>query len=375
MASSSRIVMVIDDDLQRRRFGAELGPRARVREAAGGDELWSLAAAGAVDIIVAGVLHRNDEHLPAVLRKIGLSAPAIVLVGVFEPTRPSLDEAADLAREIPTIGFACRPGSRFEHLLHRRPPGGPPPTFTRALIDCIDRLPLYGAARGFARLQALHPSLAYSIPELARELGVSRRNLERWFQGPDICSARCFQSVCAAAEAAYLRLVRGLPEREIASVVEMLTREGAANPLGVSRAIRTTLRLGLEELRAGGTAALLEAVNVALRTSRDPTQVPGQWGSDTRFAAEPGVLAVPVEDRFILKDLARGVECKLDQFGLDAWPLLVRGAPLAKLTLELAYTRRESPHVVRARLISWLGELLVLRLIRREPVNAEAGEA
>ena len=68
-------------------------------------------------------------------------------------------------------------------------------------MGCIERLPLFGAARAFALLQALHPSFAFSVPEHARLLGVSRRNLERWFQGPDICSAGCLQSVCAAAEA------------------------------------------------------------------------------------------------------------------------------------------------------------------------------
>jgi len=242
MASLWRIAIVMDDERQRRRFGAPLGPSARVHELSGGDELRTLAAARAIDIVIAGVLNRNDEFLALALRELNRTAPELVMVGVFEPSRPSLDEAADLAREIPAMGFACRPSSRFEHLIRPRPPGGPAPTFTPALVDCIGRLPLFGAARDFALLQALHPSLAYGIPEQARELGVSRRNLERWFQGPDTCSAGCFQSVCAAGEAAYLRLVRGTAEREIASVVEILTREGLANPIGVSR--RSVARSG-----------------------------------------------------------------------------------------------------------------------------------
>jgi len=375
MASLWRIAIVMDAERQRRRFGAPLGPSARVHEVSGGDELRSLAAARAIDTVIAGVLNRNDEFLPLALRELSRTAPELVMVGIFEPSRPSLDEAADLAREIPAMGFACRPGSRFEHLIRPRPPGGPAPTFTPALVDCIGRLPLFGAARDFALLQALHPSLAYGIPEQARELGVSRRNLERWFQGPDTCSAGCFQSVCAAGEAAYLRLVRGTAEREIAAVVEILTREGLANPIGVSRTIRSALRSGLEELRAGGVLALVEAVNAALRTSRDPTRIPAQWGPDTRYAPEAGVLTVPVEDRTTLMDPARGVAHPLDQFGMDAWPLVLRGIPFSRLILELGSTRREPSHLVRARLISWLGELLVLRLIRRETGSAEAGEA
>jgi hypothetical protein len=345
-----------------------------VHEVAGGDELRRLVAVHAIDIVIAGVLNRNDEFLPSTLAELSRTAPELVMVGIFEPSRPSLDEAADLAREIPAMGFACRPGSRLEYLIRPRAPRGPTPTFTPALIDCIDRLPLFGAARAFALLQALHPSLAAGIPEQARELGVSRRNLERWFQGPDICSAGCFQSVCAAGEAAHLRM-SGMAEREIAVVVEVLGRDGVANPIGVSRVIRRSLRLGLEELRAGGLAALVEAVNHALRTSRDPTRIPAQWEPDTRYAPPPGVLSVPVTDRITLMDPSRGIEHPLDPFGMDAWPLVLRGMPFSKLILELASTRREPPHLVRSRLISWLGELLVLRLIRREPGSAEAGEA
>ncbi|MGH7508984.1 MAG: hypothetical protein ACREMZ_05900 [Gemmatimonadales bacterium] len=375
MASSWRIAIVLDDEAQRGRFASHIGPGARIYEASGGEELRRLAAARAIDLVIAGVLNRNDEFLSSALRELGRTAPEIVMVGVFEPSRPSLDEAADLAGEVPAMSFAARPGPRFEHLIRPRAPGGSAATFTPALVDCIKRLPLFGAARDFGLLQALHPSLAHSIPVQARELGVSRRNLERWFQGPDICSAGCFQSVCAAGEAAYLRLVGGLAEREIASVVEILTREGVANPMGVPRTIRSALRLGLEELRGGGVAALAQAVDTALRTSRDPTRIPAQWAPDTRYAPEPGVLTISVGDATMLIDPSRGVEQALDQFGMDAWPLLLRGVPFAKLTLELASNRREPPHLVRARLIAWLGELLVRRLIRREPGSAEAGEA
>lgn len=375
MASSWRVAIVMDDEQQRRRFAALITPGARVHEVSGGSELRRLAAARSIDLVIAGVLNRNDEFMPAVLRELGRSAPHVAMVGVFEPSRPSLDEAADLARENPLMGFVCRPGRRFQYLTRPREPGSPAATFTPALVDCMDRLPLYGAARDFALLQALHPSFAASIPEQAKELGVSRRNLERWFQGPDICSAGCFQSVCAAGEAAYLRLAGGMPEREIASVVEVLTRDGVANPQAVPRLIRSALRLGLDDLRSDGIPGVLAAVNATLRTSRDPTRTPALWGPDTRYAVQPGVITVPIEDRVVLMDPSRGLEYPLDSFGTDAWPLVVPGAAFAKITAELAATRREAPHEVRARLISWLGELLVLRLIRRERGRAEAGEA
>jgi hypothetical protein len=371
---SLRIAIVVDDDAQRKRFAPHIGSGGRLQEVSSGEELMRLVATRALDVVIAGVLHRNDEFLALALRELARSTSEMTIVGVFEPSRPSLDEAADLAREVPRMGFACRPGPRFEYLTRPRPRSSSPPTFTPSLIDCIDRLPLFGAARDFALLQALHPSFAAGIPEQARELGVSRRNLERWFQGPDICSAGCFQSVCAAAEAAYLRL-NGLPEREIAAVVEILGRDGVANPIGVSRVIRGSLRLGVEELRAGGQPALLAAVNESLRTPRDPTRIPAQWEPDTRYVPLPGVLSVPIGDRTILMDPRRGIEHPLEHFGMDAWPLVVHGMSFSKLVGELASTRREPPHLVRARLISWLGELLVLNLIRREPGSAEAGEA
>ena len=371
---SPRIALVIDDESQRRRFRAWIGSDARIHEVSGGDELARLAAVRAVDVVVAGVLNRNDAFLSSALSELARVASDITLVGVFEPSRPSLDEAADLAREIPAMGFVSRPGARLEYLIHRTPSSAAP-TATPLLVDALKRLPLYGWARDFALLQALHPSFATGIPEQARDLGVSRRNLERWFQGPDICSAGCFQSVCAAGEAAYLKMMTGMSEREIAAVVELLGRDGIANPMGVSRAIRRSLRVGLEELRAGGLDTMLEAVNAALRTPRDPARIPAQWEPDSRYAPAPGVLAVPVEDRTVLMDPARAVTHPLEQFGIEAWPLVLRGLPFSRLILELASNRREPLYLVRSRLISWLGELLMLRLIRREPGRAEADEA
>jgi hypothetical protein len=371
MGSSPRIALVFDDELQRRRFAEHIGPGARVYQVSGGDELVKLAAAGALDVAVIGVLNRADQFLPSALRELRTVAPQVGIVGVFETSGPSIDEAADLARELPAIAFVRGPGARFDYLARRRALGSPTPTFTPVLLDCMDRLPLFGVARPFAVLQALHPSCASGIPEQARELGVSRRNLERWFQGPDLCSANCFQSVCGAAEAAYLRLVCKLPEREIATVVGILSRDGVENAQAVPRTVRSALRLGLEELRGGGTRALFEAVEAALRTPRDPVRTPAQWGPDTRYVPQPGVLTVPVEDRLVLMDAARGVEYPLDAFATDAWPMVMRGARFAEILAELVALRREPAHAVRARLIAWLGELLVLRLIRRDRGNAE----
>ena len=372
MGSSPRIALVFDDELQRRHFAEHIGPGARLYHVPGGDELVKLAAAGAIDVAVVGVLNRADQFLPSALRELRTVAPQVAIVGVFESSRPSLDEAADMAREIPAMGFVRYPGARFDYLARRRVPGSPAPTFTPMLFDCMDRLPLFGPAQPFAVLQALHPSCASSIPEQARELGLSRRNLERWFQGPDLCSASCFQSACGAAEAAYLRLVCKLPEREIAPVVGILSRDGVENPQAVPRTVRSALRLGLDELRAGGIRGLVEVVEAALRTSRDPVKTPAQWGPDTRFLPQSGVLTVPVEERIVLMDPARGVEYPLDAFATDAWPMVMRGARFGEIVAELTAMRRQPTHAVRARLIAWLGELLVLRLIRRDRGNAEA---
>jgi hypothetical protein len=375
MGSSPRIALVFDDELQRRHFTEHIASRARVYQLPGGDELVKLAVARALDVAVVGVLNRHDQLLPSALHELSRIAPEVAIVGVFECSRPSLDEAADMAREIPAIGFVRRgPGARFDYLARRRTPGSPAPTFTPKLLDCMDRLPLFGPARLFAMVQALHPSCVCTIPQQARELGLSRRNLERWFQGPDLGSAYAFQAVCGAAEAAYLRLVCRLPEREVAHVMELLTRDGVENPQAVPRTIRNVLRLGLEELRAGGTAALLGAVETALRTSRDPVRTPAQWGPDTRYVPQPGVLTVPVEHNVVLMDPARGVEYPLDAFGMDAWPMVTRGALFAEIVAEPAVLRREPAHAVRTRLIAWLGELLVLRLIRRDRGNARAAD-
>jgi hypothetical protein len=375
MGSPPRIALLFDDEPQRRLFAEHVRPGTQVYHVPGGDDLLKLAAASHLDVAVVGVLNRTDPLLPSALRALSAQAPQIAIVGVFESSRPSLDEAADLARELPDIGFVRRPGARFNYLARRRAPGSSAPTFTATLLDCMDRLPLFGPAQRFARLQALHPSCMPSIPDEARELGLSRRNLERWFQGPDLCSAGCFQSVLAAGEAAYLRLVRGMPERDIASVVEVLTREGVINPMAVPRIIRSALRLGLEDLRARGVPAIVQAVDAALRASRDPTRIPAQWEPDTRFTVQPGILPVPREGHLVLMDPSRALEHILDRFGEEAWPLVAQGAPLAKITADLASLRREPPHAVRTRLISWLGELLVLGFIRREPGRAKADEA
>ena len=373
MGSAPRIALVFDDEPQRRRFAEHVGAGTRVYHVHGGDELVRLAAARALDVAVVGVLNRTDPFLPSALRELSAVAPEVAIVGVFEPTGPSLDEAADLARELPAVGFVRRPGARFDYLARRAPPGAPAATVTPMLLDCMDRIPLFGPARHFALLQALHPSCTSNIPEQARELGLSRRNLERWFQGPDLCSAGCFQSVCGAGEAAYLRLVRGLPDREIAPVVRILTRDGVENPQAVSRTIRNALHLGLDELRAGGVPVLLGAVEAALRSSRDLVRMPAQWGADIRYMPQPEVLTVPMEGRLVLLDPTRGLQYPLDAFGVDVWPLVSRGARFGEILAEIVAARQEPPHTVRGRLIAWLGELLVLRLIRRGRGDAKAG--
>ena len=371
-----RVAIVFDDHAQQRRFGEQFGAGARVYYLPGGDELLKLAVAGDIDAAVVGVLNRADDFLPAALQALSRVTPDVAAVGVFEPSLPSLDEAAELARDIPTLAFVRRPGERLNYLIRRRPPAGTAPTVTSKLLDCMARLPLYGAARSFALLQALHPSSRPGISDQAQELGLSRRSLERWFQGPDLCSAACFQSVCAAAEAAYLRLVCELSDREIAPVVDIFTREGLENPQAVPRMIRSALRAGLDELRRGGIPVLLEAVDAALRSSNDQGSVPAQWGAETRFVPQPGVLAVPVEDRLVLMDVSRGLEHPLDSLGMDVWPLVMRGATLAEMVAELARFRREPIHAVRTGLIARLGKLLVLGLIRRErpDVRAANGE-
>jgi hypothetical protein len=105
MGSSPRIAIVMDDEAQRRRLASYVAGGARLFFPAGGSELVNLALAGAIDVAVVGVLNRNDYHLPSALRELRRATPEVGIVGVFEPSRPSLDEAADLVREVPGIGF------------------------------------------------------------------------------------------------------------------------------------------------------------------------------------------------------------------------------------------------------------------------------
>ena len=372
VGSSPRIALVIDEEEKLKPFARHFRPGTTVYHAVHGDELVALALAGRIDAAIVGVLNRHDAFLPLALRELRRAAPEVAIVGVFEPSRPSLDEAADLARDFAGMGFVRRPGARLQYLARRIVPGAPGLTLTPKLVGCLDQLPLAGAARYFALMQVLHPSYALGIPEQARELGSSRRNLERGFQGPDLCSPGSFQSACAAGEAAYLRLVRGLSDHEVASVVQMLTREGVENSLAVPRAIRNGLGLGLEDLRAGGVSGVVAAVLTAFRTSRDPERRPAQWEPDTRYAPGPGVLAVPLEDRLVLIDAGRGLRHPLDRFGEAAWSQVALGASFAKIAATLAAERREPLSLVRARLIVWLGELLVMRLIIRLPGRGEA---
>jgi hypothetical protein len=71
-------------------------------------------------------------------------------------------------------------------------------------------------------------------------------------------------------------------------------------------------------------------------------------------------------------DATRGVEYPLDALGMDLWPRVTSGASFAELVAELATARRKPVSAVRGRLIAWLGELLVLRLIRRERGDLKA---
>jgi hypothetical protein len=372
MQPPRRVALVFDDEQDRRRFVDHLGPRALVYHGVSGDDLLKHGSAGAIDVAVCGVINRNDHLLPSALRRLSRVAPQIRLVGVCEPSPPSLDEAVELIREIPAMGFVSRPGGRFDYLVRRPASYTPAATFTAWLLDCMERLPLFGHAHRFAILQALHPSIAASIPEQARDLGLSRRNLERWFQGPDLCSAGCFQSVCGAAEAAYLRLILGVPTREVALATGILTQEGMENPQAVPRTVRNALRVGFEDLRGAGVAGLLEVVETALRTPREPVRPPAQWEPDARYLPALGVIAVPVEGRVMLMNPSREVRFPLDQLGLEAWPMVARGVAFGELVGAMTAGRSEPASSVRARLIAWLGELLVLRLIRRERGHLKA---
>jgi hypothetical protein len=370
--AAPRIGLVFDDEMDQRRFFDHFGPATRVQQVAGCAELVKLGRAGLLDAVIASVLHRHDPFLPEALKELHRSVPDLAIVGVFDSTRPSLDEAVDLARRIPGIGFVRAPGARLDYLIRRRPEMHQPATFTRLLLDCMERLPLFGPALRFARLQALHPSFAAIIPDQAKELGLSRRNLERWFQGPDLCSAGCFQSVCAAGEGAYLRSVLALPAREVAPVVGILTREGVENPQAVPRTIRNALHVGLHELRAGGVPALLHVIETALRTPRDPIRAPAQWEPDARFVPREGVVLVPKEDRALLMDTVTGEEILLNSLGTEAWPLLAKGNAFAGLIAQMAAARHQPASAIRAQLIAWLSELLVRGLVRRERAGLKA---
>jgi hypothetical protein len=107
MVSVPRIAIAIDEELQRKRFGEYLDAEARVLYVRGGDELVKLASARTIEAIVIGVLNRTDPFLPLAVRELVHAMPEVAVAGVFEPSAPSLDEAADLATDNPTMGFAA----------------------------------------------------------------------------------------------------------------------------------------------------------------------------------------------------------------------------------------------------------------------------
>lgn len=368
-----RVAISLDDPPSRALFARRMGRDDQVYLAFGGDELRRLIAGGGFDVAVVGVLD-PDPFWPAALAEIAASVPQLALIGVIEPVRPSLDEAVMLAREIPGMAFVSRPDTRFDHLARRRGPDAPDPSFTRTLLDCIDPLPLADVGRDFALLQALRPSWAFDIPEQAAALGAGRRKLERWFQGPDICSTRRLQSICAAAEAVFLRHEHKLPDRQVAAAVGILTHDGAPNPIGVSREIRAVFGEYREGIRERGMAAVTEAVQIELRRARDGVQVPARWGPYTRYWPAERVLIVPKEDRFVLVDPSRELEHPLDEFGVDAWELVAKGATFDELTSALVARRRETRYRTRGRLREWLGALLVLGLVRRGRGEASVAE-
>lgn len=368
-----RIAISLDDEVLRRGFAERLGREHSVFLPAGGDALRRLAMAGGLDVAVVRIL--SDEIFwPETLRDLANAAPALALVGVIETDRASLDEAVQLAREIPRMGFASRPDARFDYLARRRMPGDPAPTFIQTLLEAVDSLPLASVGRDFALLQAVRPSLACDIPEQAAALGAGRRKLERWFQGPDICSARRLQSVCSAAEAMYLRLVHHAPVREIAGIIGLLSSDGVPNPIGVAREIRAVFGRYRDVIRERGTLALAEAVHAELRRAHDTVHPPARWDQSTRYWPAERVLAVRQEDQLVLVDPARQIAHPLDEFGADAWELMVQGATFAGLATELAARRQEARNRTRGRLKEWLGGLLMLGLIRRGQRGASAAE-
>ena len=368
-----RIAISLDDVGLGRLFAQRIGREHNLYLSAGGEELRRLALAGGLDVAVVGVL--SDEMFwPDTLRHLALAVPALAMVGVVETNRPSLDEAVALAREIPRMGFVARADARFDHLARRRMPGDLAPTFAQTLLEAVDALPVASVGRDFALLQALCPSLACDIPAQAAALGAGRRKLERWFQGPDICSARRLQSICSAAEAMYLRLAHHASAREIAGVIGLLSSDGAPNPIGVAREIRVVFGRYRDAIRERGTIALAEAVHVELGRAHDTVHPPARWDESTRYWPAERVLAVRQEDHLVLVDPARQVEHPLDGFGADAWELMVQGATFAALATELAARRQESRHRTRSRLKEWLGGLLVRGLIRRGRRSASSTE-
>jgi hypothetical protein len=368
-----RVAISLDDERTRGMFAGRLHRDDVPIFPSGDAELRRLAVGGALDVAVVGVLGHDDVLWPDALREIAEAVPEVGLVGVIEPLRASLDEAVALSREIPALGFVSRPDTRFDHLARRRAARAPAPGFTLPLLDCVDSLPLADVGRDFALLQALRPSWAFNIPEQAADLGASRRKLERWFQGPDLCSARRLQSICAAAEALYLRRVRKLRDGEIAGALGILTRDGIPNPIGVSREIRAVF--GRRDLiPEGGMDVVTEAVQIELRRAHDADIAPARWGPFTRYWPAMRVLAVPHDDRLVLIEPSRELEYPLDDFGEDAWDLVGKGATFSELTTNLAARRHEPRNRIRGRLREWLGELLVLGLVRREQGESSAAE-
>jgi len=359
-----RVAISLADRPSRELFVRRLHPEVPVFPSSG-DGLLKLAAGGGLDVAVVGVLNPSDVFWPDRLRELAMVAPAVTLIGVVDPIRPSLDEAAAFAREIPSLGFVSRPDTRFDHLVRRHPPAGAAPTFTRTLLDCVDSLPLADVGRDFAVLQALRPSWAFDIPEQVADLGSGRRKLERWFQGPDVCSARRLQSICVAAEAMFLRYEHKLRDPEIAGAVGILMQDGAPDPIGVAREVRTVFGQYRDAIRERRMDAVTEAVRIELRRAHDAGKVPARWGPSTRYWPADRVLAVRKEGLLVLVDPSRGLEHPLDGFATDAWELLARGVSFDELTSELVRLTGEARYRVRGRLRAWLGEALVLGLIRR----------
>jgi hypothetical protein len=370
-----RIAIALDDEPRSRAFAERArraGSEVRLCYPADGDELRRVAREHALDAVVFGVLNRADFFFFHALQELAAAHSALTPIGIVEAQRPSLHEAAEMVRELPALGFVSRPDSRFDHLLRRRPFLGTPPTFASTLLECVMMLPLRDIGRDFALLQAVRPSVAFGIPEQAAALGAGRRKLERWFQGPDVCSPRRLQAICAAAEAVFLRSQHRLGEREIAAAIGAVDQDGFPSPLAVRREIRSVFGEYGDRIRERGLDAVVEAVRAQLRKPHDAGQPPARWEANTRYRPADHVLVIPEEGQIVLVDSSRGLRHPLDGFGMDAWDLLAGGATFGELIAELTHRRAESRNEVRIRLKAWLGELLVLELLRRDP-NSTAG--